>query len=182
VIAIDIPIGLVDTGERDADRLVRSSLGVRRNSLFMTPVRAALEAPTHAEALEISRRITKVGISAQAFALRSKILEVERWIPSVPCRVAEVHPELCFTEMTGAPMPASKRSWQGMIDRQAALASQGIVFDAVDRLVGARVPVDDLLDAAAAAWTARRLLAGVARSLPDPPQPVGIGRAIAIWV
>jgi predicted RNase H-like nuclease len=69
-----------------------------------------------------------------------------------------------------------------MIDRQAALASQGIVLDAVDRLVGARVPVDDLLDAAAAAWTARRLLAGVARSLPDPPQSVASGTSIAIWV
>jgi predicted RNase H-like nuclease len=181
-IAIDIPIGLVDTGKRDADRMVRAALGVRRNSLFVTPVRAALEAATYAEALEISRRVANVGISAQAFALRSKILEVERWIPAAPCRVAEVHPELCFAEMTGAPMAAGKRSWQGMIDRRAALASQGIVLDDVDRVVGARVPVDDLLDAAAAAWTALRLLAGAARCLPDPPQTGGGGASIAIWV
>ena len=39
VIAIDIPIGLPDTGRRQADLLVRKAVGPRWASVFMTPVR-----------------------------------------------------------------------------------------------------------------------------------------------
>ena len=66
--------------------------------------------------------------------------------------------------------------------RMAALDSVGLSLEAIDASVGSRVPVDDVLDAAAAAWTATRLLAGAARSLPDPPQRDASGRGIAIWV
>jgi predicted RNase H-like nuclease len=45
-----------------------------------------------------------------------------------------------------------------------------------------RVPVDDVLDAAVAAWTARRVALGTARSLPSPPEDVGDGWPTAIWV
>jgi predicted RNase H-like nuclease len=183
VAAIDIPIGLLDGQHRSADQLVRSALGVRRSSLFMTPVRGALEADHHGEASARNRSATGTGISAQAFALRSKILEVERWLPTAGCAVVEVHPEYCFAEMdSGRPMGAPKRSWQGMIDRRDMLERHGITLGAVDPRVGARVPVDDLLDAAAAAWTARRVLAGTARAVPDPPQLDPGGRPIAIWV
>ncbi len=44
VIAIDIPIGLPDTGRRRADLLARKAAGPRWASVFITPVRAALEA------------------------------------------------------------------------------------------------------------------------------------------
>jgi predicted RNase H-like nuclease len=37
-----------------------------------------------------------------------------------------------------------------------------------------------VLDAAAAAWTARRVAAGEAASIPDPPEIID-GRAVAIW-
>jgi hypothetical protein len=36
---------------------------------------------------------------------------------------------------------------------------------------GRAAAVDDVLDAAAAAWTARRVAHGQARPLPDPPDP-----------
>jgi predicted RNase H-like nuclease len=39
VIAIDIPIGLADTGRRRSDQLAREALGRRWPSLFITPVR-----------------------------------------------------------------------------------------------------------------------------------------------
>ena len=57
-----------------------------------------------------------------------------------------------------------------------------MVLEAIDPQVGALVPPDDLLDAAAAAWTARRVLAGSARPLPDPPEVDSSGRPVAIWV
>jgi hypothetical protein len=42
------------------------------------------------------------------------------------------------------------------------------------------VPCDDILDAAAAAWSAHRIAKDMAASLPDPPQFVD-GQSIAIW-
>jgi predicted RNase H-like nuclease len=44
VVAIDMPIGLPDDGTRRADGLARAAVGPRRSSVFITPVRAALEA------------------------------------------------------------------------------------------------------------------------------------------
>ena len=42
--------------------------------------------------------------------------------------------------------------------------------------------LDDLLDACAVAWTARRYAAGTAYSLPDPPEVFSDGLPAAIWV
>ena len=41
--------------------------------------------------------------------------------------------------------------------------------------------VDDVLDAAAAAWTARRYAHGQARSIPQDPQVFSDGIRCAIW-
>src|ERR1700716_2323536 len=51
VVGIDIPIGLPDTGRRQADVLASKLVGPRRSSVFMTPVRAALEAGSHGAAV-----------------------------------------------------------------------------------------------------------------------------------
>jgi predicted RNase H-like nuclease len=45
----------------------------------------------------------------------------------------------------------------------------------------ARVERRDVLDAAAAAWSADRIARGLARSLPDPPEEIR-GRKVAIWI
>lgn len=180
-VGIDIPIGLLDRGHRRADAAAKAVLGRRRNSVFMTPVRAALEAPSHAVATAIARETTGAGISQQSFALRSKIFQVEEWLPRAPCPVFEVHPEVSFTLMTGHPAGATKKSWHGLVERRAALDAAGISLDGVDPAVGAVVGVDDMIDAAAVAWTASRLIAGVARPHPDPPEIDPSGRQIAIW-
>ena len=180
-IAIDMPIGLPDRGHRRADLAARDVLGPRRSSVFMTPVRAALAASSHAAATAISTETSGFGISRQAFALCSKIFEVEAWLPRASCPVYEAHPEVSFTEMIGRPARASKKSWQGMVERRDALAAVGIVLDYLDPEVGAAVGVDDMIDAAAAAWTASRVIAGSARPLPDPPEIDATGRPIAIW-
>jgi predicted RNase H-like nuclease len=181
VIGIDIPIGLSDDRPRQADLAARAAVGPRRSSVFVTPVRAALEALTHADATAISVARTGSGVSQQAFALRAKIFEVERWLPSAPCPVYEVHPELSFTIMSGQPPTAPKKSWHGMVVRWAALAREGIGLDGIDAEVGSLVGIDDLLDAAAVAWSARRLHTGCAIALPDPPERAPSGRAMAIW-
>ena len=184
VVGIDIPIGLVDDRLRAADLAARAALGPRRNSVFMTPVRAAVEASTHAAASAVNRQRTGLGISRQAYNLRDKILEVDRWLGTgarEARHVVEVHPEVSFTTMLGHPPRASKKSWQGMVERRAALDAAGIDVGAVDERVGAAVGIDDLLDAAAVAWTARRVRDCTATCLPDPPELDPRGQPIAIW-
>ncbi|MFD8862917.1 DUF429 domain-containing protein, partial [Streptomyces sp. NPDC059590] len=46
---------------------------------------------------------------------------------------------------------------------------------------GGRVPPDDVMDAAAAAWSAHRIALGTAVSLPDPPETTRDGLPVAIW-
>lgn len=182
VIAIDIPIGLLSEGLRKADVEGRKELGRRQSTLYVVPAREALEAATHEAATRISKARSGVGISRQSFSLKSKIFEVERWLDDAPCPVYEVHPELSFKEMTGSVVDSSKKTWAGMTIRRQALSREGIDLDTASRQVADRVAVDDMLDAGAAAWSAKRIYEGTARSIPRVPEPSPGGRAIAIWV
>ncbi len=180
-IAIDIPIGLPNEVRRVADVEARNVLGPRSHSVFFTPVRAALEARDHPTATRLSLELTGYGISQQSFALRSKIFEIERWLPNAPCPVWEVHPEVSFRFLMDAPASASKKSWAGMIERRKALLAVGIDLDHAIGEGAYLATTDDMLDAAVAAWSAKRLLDGTAHSIPDPPEIDESGRAIAIW-
>jgi predicted RNase H-like nuclease len=181
LITIDIPIGLPDTGSRAADHAARIAVGPRWQSVFLTPIRAALEAPTYAEANHLARQQSGAGISRQAYGLRTKILEVDAWLTHAPTPVFEVHPEVCFATMASAPVATTKKSWAGLERRRQLLRLAGIELASDLGEAGRRANADDVLDAAAAAWTAQRLVAGTARPLPDPPELSPDGRAVAIW-
>ena len=182
VIAVDIPIGLPDTGRRQADVVARKAVGPRWASVFITPVRPALEAPDYASAAGLSRRLAGEGISRQAFALQPKILEVDQWVRQAPHRVVEVHPEASFAQLAGTALQSRKSSWAGAALRRRLPAGAGI--DLPDDLgrAGEKATVDDVLDAAAAAWTALRVLRGQARTCPNPPETFSDGLASAIWI
>ena len=182
-VAIDIPIGLPTAGPREADLLARRFLGARRSSVFLAPVREAIVAQTHALATQAALARTGTGISQQAYALGRKILEVERWLPSSPWPVYEVHPEVSFAVLLGAPARASKKTWAGMVERRNALQAAGIDLDQISADSGAatRASVDDMLDAAVAAWSAGRIARGAARSFPNPPELDASGNRVAIW-
>lgn len=182
VVAIDIPIGLPESGRRLADVEAKALLGPRQNSVFFTPPRAALTAATHAEGTARSVALTGFGMSQQAYALRDKVMEVERWAPMSLCPVIEVHPEVCFAEMLGGPASAPKKSWQGMVERYRVLATAGIFLEELTGDAARAASVDDMLDAGAAAWTAARFQRGEARSLPHLPPTDPGGRSTAIWV
>lgn len=180
VVGIDIPIGLPVRGARAADVAVQRFLGARRATVFSTPIREALQAPTLTQAIAVSRERAGVGISAQAYALRARIFEVDAWLDGASADVREVHPEASFSAMVGRPMASPKKSWNGMQERVAALARAGIRLPADLGHAGAVAGADDVLDAAAAAWSARRVAAGQAVCFPDPPEDVD-GRSVAIW-
>lgn len=181
VVGVDMPLHLTPDGHRPCDLAARRHLGAKGASLFVTPPRPSLAAPTYAEACGIARELTGQAPSRQAWALRAKVLELDAWWPTAPCPVHEVHPEVSFSLMVGSPIAARKTTWSGLAARRSALAAEGIdVPDDIGpagRLAGA----DDVLDAAAVAWTARRILSGVARTFPDAPVELPGGRRQAIW-
>lgn len=181
VVAVDIPIGLPDTAVREADRLARAALPGRASSVFSTPVRAAVAAPTYEEANAANRAATTKGISQQAWAIVPKIREAEAFVRAHPdLRVVEVHPEVSFAELAGAPIAARKKDSDGPAARLAALAAAGVASPSI--LKGSGYGSDDVLDACAAAWTAARVASGLARQLPEPPQVHSDGLPAAIWV
>jgi predicted RNase H-like nuclease len=174
VIGVDMPIGLSDAGFRAVDLLARARLGRRRSSLFLIPPRPVLEEDDFATAVLLCTELTGKGVSRQAHGLRTKILELDAWLPEATCPVVEVHPELSFAEMSGhAGVLPSKRTWAGFWERDRLLRAEGIVADGGLRLEGAggAVAPDDVLDAAAAAWTALRVARGSAACLSDSDEP-----------
>ena len=182
VVAVDIPIGLPDHGRRLADVLAKKAIGPRGSSVFMTPVRRALEASDHPAAVVINRELAGQGFSVQAFALKVKVFEVERFTHRRSHRILEVHPEVSFAQMQGRPLISRKSTWAGAERRRQLLLEQGIALSGDLGLAGRIVGVDDVLDAGAAAWSARRYAAGVASSLPDPPERFSDEWPAAIWV
>jgi predicted RNase H-like nuclease len=179
-IGIDMPIHPPDAGYRQADLAARAHLGRKASSIFPTPARPVLQASSYADACAVARALDGRAISRQAWALRTKILEVGAWLPAAPCPVYEVHPEVSFSLLTGVPIVAAKRSAAGLAARRQALADAGIRVP-TDLAQARGVAADDVLDAAVVAWSARRVAAGRARSFPDPPELLPDGRVAAIW-
>jgi predicted RNase H-like nuclease len=177
-VAVDIPIGNVPGGARLADVEARRFVGVRRSSVFSAPAIDALQAASYGDAnLALDARGAP-RLSQQSWALVPKIREADA-VANGDVRVFEVHPEVSFRALAHKPLAWSKKSWNGLLHRRRLLAEAGI--DLPEALPGiGGVGADDVIDAAVAAWSARRFARGEARSLPDPAQVVG-NQSIAIW-
>src|SRR5919108_2803117 len=161
-VGVDVPIGFPDVGaRRRADVAARAVVGARRSSVFFTPPRVAVEASTYGEA-----RALAPGTSAQGWALRTAMLDVDRVRDA---GVYEVHPEVSFAVLAGAPLPFAKRTWNGMHERIRLLAGAGV--DLPHRLDAGLVATDDVLDAAVAAWSATRIARGRHVTFPPDPRP-----------
>ncbi|MBO0871315.1 MAG: DUF429 domain-containing protein [Micromonosporaceae bacterium] len=177
--AVDIPLGLLDTGWRAADTRAAAAVGPRRGSVFRVPPRQVWDEPEYAAANLCCRRLTGAGLARQTFGLRAKLLEANA-LRDAGQQLYEVHPELSFRTMAGAPLRYAKTSWSGVAMRRALLAGQGIVLPDEPGPAGRAAP-DDVLDAAAVAWSAYRIATGRAGCLPEVPQVDRHGRPVAIW-
>ncbi len=198
VIGIDMPIGLPETSPRASDAAARALLGPRRSTLFPTPMRAVLDAVDYADALARSRAACGKGLSVQAWNLVPAIRQVraaaldscDRAGPAL----VEVHPETSFAAMTGAPL-VSKKSPDGVRARVAALiaAFDGLRAAGLDDPVGlvepaegapavpnGRIGVDDVLDALAVAWSARRFASGEALVLGEGTDRDGLALTLVV--
>jgi predicted RNase H-like nuclease len=175
VTGIDMPLGLLEAGWREADLAARARLGPRRSSVFAIPPRAVWEQQDYQAAGQRCRALTGQGFSIQAWGLRAKLLEADQYRQTCGHPLYEVHPELAFSAMAGAPLARSKHTAAGRDQRRALLSQAGIALPAT-----CPAPVTDTLDAAAVAWSARRIAAGQATVLPDKPQHDERGNEIAI--
>jgi predicted RNase H-like nuclease len=176
VVGIDMPLGLLADGWRDADALARRALGRRGVTVFAIPPRPVWEQPTYAAANRACRELTGKGLSAQTWGLRGKLLEADAFRRTSPARLFEVHPELAFAALAGAPLRESKHTTAGLAVRRQLLARAGLTLPAT--VAGA--PENDLLDAAAVAWSARRIASGDAITLTNPAQRADDSTEIAI--
>jgi predicted RNase H-like nuclease len=171
VVAVDVPIGIPESGARAADEAARRFVGARASSVFTTPLRRVLEAPTYADARRLATELTGKSISAQSYALGRRILEVDQYARDDE-RVIEVHPEVSFRELAHRPL-LSKHRLEGLVERRGLLEEAGLDVPAS----APRIAEPDLLDATIAAWSAQRYARGEGLPLP-PDQSARLG---TIW-
>lgn len=169
VVAVDMPIALVVTGRRQAEADLRARLGPAGRSVFTSPTRAAIAAADQAEATVVNRAHGGPGISAQAWGLAGPIRELRGALPSAPGGECwyETHPETAFALMNGGEPLDAKRSGRG-VGQRLLLLRQWLTVDRLLADAPPKVPVDDVLDAIAAWWSARRIADGRAEIFGDP--------------
>jgi predicted RNase H-like nuclease len=179
VIGVDVPLGMLPDRWRAADAAAADQLGPRRSSVFRVPPRTVWQQPDFASANRVCRELTGSGLSRQSWALRPKLLEANTIWERHPGLLFEAHPEVSFRTMAGAPLTYAKKTWSGQAKRRELLLKNGIKLP--DQLGPAgQAPPDDVLDAAAVAWSAHRMATGAAGSHPSPPEESN-GTKIAIW-
>ncbi|PPT76758.1 hypothetical protein XaplCFBP3122_08735 [Xanthomonas arboricola pv. populi] len=177
VLGVDIPIGLSEHAPRAADVQARRFVGGRRaSSIFAAPLRGMLHAPTQVDASALHRVLDhdgQRGFGVQSFALLSKIRAWDDALRADPAwaeRVFEVHPEVSFAVLAGGHgLAAGKKSGAGHQQRAALLGQcygARQVAALLERVPRALAKPDDVLDALAACWSAQRIAAGTAGSLP----------------
>jgi predicted RNase H-like nuclease len=179
IVAVDMPIGLATKGHRACDAEARRRLRWPRSaSVFQTPVRQTLGVEDYRTACDLNRTATGKGISKQAFNILRKIEDVDTALRADArnaARVFEVHPELAFMQLDVKQGGEAKGFVEGKTteaghSRRKALLEP--VFgtalqDALDSRPARFVKKDDVLDAFAVLWSARRIAAGRAVSLPN---------------
>jgi predicted RNase H-like nuclease len=183
VLAVDMPIGLVDLPRpgRACEREARALLPGKASSVFPTPCRPALACTTHAEANALSKTLG-IGINQQTFHLFPKMREVDalmRANTKLHGIVYEAHPELAFARMNGGkPVLSKKRQPDGYAERRRLLARHGFKTK-IERLSGAAR--DDILDAIAVCRTATLIAAGKATCLGPTDERDRHGLPMNIW-
>lgn len=173
IVAIDIPIGLPDAGDRLCDHQARKFLGSpRASSVFPVPVRGVLQSQNYTEACSAHREIDTRGLSQQAYAILPKIRETDEYLEQVSggtFSLCEFHPEVSFAAWNGdRPMQFAKKKPEGRIERHSLVNR---TWPGVYESIRASIPRkdakdDDILDAFAGLWTAKRIALGYSSRLP----------------
>jgi predicted RNase H-like nuclease len=184
IVAVDMPIGLSRNGVRQCEVEARKIISPYGSRVFKTLPRGTLRFPQKdwRNANQWSKEKGFGGISKQIWAIRPKIMEIDRAImPRDQQRVFEAHPELAFARLNGRPLE-SKHLAAGLAARRHLLQRAGFSeLDAwLQRLRGTGAKADDLLDACVLVLTARNLLQKMAKLVPANPEVDSRGLRMAI--
>lgn len=180
LIWIDMPIGLPEGADgirnrvedRNCDRDCRKLLPKRRkSSVFPVPARQALRSsdPSAANAAATGRKL-----SSQSLNILPKIRELDDFIAerlaseadgAFALPLAESHPEVAFMRLNAGEAPLhGKKTSEGLAERFSILEQAGIEQTELERLTTLfprkQAARDDLLDAAALAISALRIVSG----------------------
>jgi len=188
IIAVDIPMGLTDAGPRPTDKLARQFVGGKRaSSIFSAPIRGIIDATSQSEASRRHRAIDGRGYGAQAFGILPYVRAWDTLLRSNPFarqRVYEVHPEVSFAAMNGGSgIVLGKKTRDGARYRASLLCKEfGVdsVSGLIERVSLREAAPDDVLDALAAFWSARRIASDTALTLPALPAADSEGLRMAI--
>lgn len=187
VITVDMPVGLPEItppGGRKCEKEARLILRNKTSSVFSAVGRRALSRPSRRDVDRASREAGGIGVGAQAWGLANKLREVDAVMtPERQELIFEVHPEISFWAMNNrTPVAHGKKSAKGATGRLHALVNVGFPQQALNELLlNTRVGRDDLLDACAAVWTAKRILRKRAERLPGAADYDMRGLDQAIW-
>ena len=167
LIVMDVPIGLVDRGPREADISARQFLGKRGCCVFPAPIRPIIDCETWEEACSVRFAIEGKKISNQLFGILGKVRDVDAALRKAEVRnVFEGHPEVSFALMNdGHPLLSGKKKRAGR-ECRTQLISRSFP-DASTRMAEYRRHHEDVLDAYALLWTARRIKFGGVRRFPE---------------
>ncbi len=190
VMTIDMPIGLASNGRRRCDELARDLLGDRHVCVQNAPVRPALYAPSRLAASAVTQAAVNRGVGSNEWALYPKIINLDLAITPLHQRWCfEIHPEVSFYGWNnGAPIQHAKDTEPGRQVREALIddawpnARPDLLASLQQQGIGREYyALDDLNDAFAALWTARRILLGQAQHIPDAPDIDAQGLRMEMW-
>lgn len=180
-VGIDMPLVLAASGKRPADEAAKRILGRRSSTIFLAPVKSALNAVTFEEANAANRIDGGFGLSRQSYGLLAKIREVQAWSAATSLSLYEIHPEIGFMDILASEALPSKKTWAGVEMRRRALEQVGFLPIHVSTAAGRNAAPDDVLDACVVAWVANEVANNSGRALPTTYRKDSNGRAEAIW-
>ncbi|HUB63494.1 MAG TPA: DUF429 domain-containing protein [Methylocella sp.] len=195
VIAIDMPIGLPEhaiKGGRKPDWRAKTFLGPRRGSVFLVPSRQAVYTyeEGYARVCDVAREtsVPPRAPSIQAYSIFPRIQQIDQMLRQdevLRRRVFEVHPEVSFAMMNGAPLTEPKKvrgrdHEPGIKLRKRLLAGQGFALGFLETKTPRGAALNDFYDACACAWSAKRILSQTASVFPVGEELDAEGLEVAI--
>lgn len=174
IIGIDMPVVLSEVIPRQADQLARKLLSKKASSVFTAPTPEMLNQPNYEKASLVSKRLFGKSMSLQSWYLFPKIKDVQTMIHHEDMQIYEIHPELSFRAMNNEQVILeSKKTLEGFALRNSLLSMhfKNFIFEEIRRHYARKDVMDnDILDALAVLWSAKRIQSNQASFLPQTPE------------
>jgi predicted RNase H-like nuclease len=174
ILGIDMPVVLSEVIPRQADQLARKLLSKKASSVFTAPTPEMLDQPNYEKASLVSKRLFGKSMSLQSWYLFPKIKDVQTMIHHEDMQIYEIHPELSFRAMNNEQVILeSKKTQEGFALRKALLSMhfKNFIFEDIRNQHARKDVMDnDILDALAVLWSAKRIQSNQASYLPQAPE------------